>query len=118
MPSANKQVSSIRASTIIGAGISSPTGESIGNVQELIIDDQSEELLFAVVSFGAAIVANDNYYPVPWRTLERDEENGSYMVPFTRDQLGDAPSGSMQDMTDKNGGQLRDAAQEFYRSLV
>ena len=50
---AMQQVS--RASKIIGSPVKNPSGESLGNIKELVVDPESGQVVYAVVSFGGIL---------------------------------------------------------------
>jgi hypothetical protein len=58
----------------------------------------------------------EKYHPVPWSSLNYDESEGSYVVPFTREQLEAAPAGSIDELTRNDGMQFRDRAYDYYKA--
>jgi len=60
-----------------------------GSVQSI---DKISGKVDAVMSFGGFLGIGEDYYPVPWSTLNYDTILGGYRVGFTNDQLKGAPS--------------------------
>jgi hypothetical protein len=56
-----------------------------------MIDKISGKLAYAVLSFGGFLGIGEDYYPVPWPTLNYDTNLGGYRINLTKDQLEKAP---------------------------
>ena len=56
-----------------------------------MIDKISGKVAYAVLSFGGFLGIGEDYYPVPWPTLNYDTNLGGYRVNLTKDQLEKAP---------------------------
>jgi len=116
MTTASGHTSAIRAKRVIGTTVKNQTGEKIGQVEDIVLDKTSNSIIFAVVGFGGFLGMNEKYHPIPWSALDYSEIDGSYVVPYTKEQLQAAPADSL-DMLTKNDGALlyRDRADEYYR---
>ena len=57
-----------------------------------MIDKISGKVAYAVLSFGGFLGMGEDYYPVPWSTLNYDTNLAGYRVNLTKDQLEKAPS--------------------------
>ena len=66
-------------------------GDNIGQIERVMIDKISGKVAYAVMSFGGFLGMGEDYYPVPWSTLNYDTNLGGYRVNFTNDQLKGAP---------------------------
>ena len=58
-----------------------------------MLDKQSSNIMYAVVGFGGFLGMGEKYHPVPWSQLDYNEDDGAYVVKFTKDQLKAAPGG-------------------------
>jgi len=65
--------------------------QRIGSIQRVMIDKISGKVAYAVMSFGGFLGIGEDYFPVPWSTLNYDTNLGGYRVNFTNDQLKGAP---------------------------
>ena len=52
MPTATGHTSAIRAKKVLGTNVVDPSGSKIGEVEDVILDKQTNSILFAVISFG------------------------------------------------------------------
>src|SRR3954471_24536776 len=103
MTTASGHTSAIRAKKVIGTTVKNAAGEKIGQVEDNVLDKQSNNIIFAVVGFGGFLGMNEKFHPVPWSALDYDEMEDSYVVPFTKEQLKSAPSDSLEQLTKGDG---------------
>jgi sporulation protein YlmC with PRC-barrel domain len=115
MPTASGHTSAIRARKVIGTTVTDPTGKKIGEVEDLVLDKQSNSILFAVVGFGGFLGMHEKYHPVPWSALDYDPKAGSYVVDYTEEQLKAAPAGTIEELTKDDGMAYRDRVFEYYK---
>ena len=78
-------------------------GEKIGTVEDIVLDKQSNQILFAALGFGGVLGLGEKYYPVPWSLLDYDEDKGGYVVPLNKDLLKNAPAYDLKDLTKHDG---------------
>ena len=81
----------IGSDKVEGTAVYGPDREKIGSIERVMIDKMSGKVAYAVLSFGGFLGMGEDYYPVPWSTLDYDTSLGGYRVNFTRDQLDRAP---------------------------
>ncbi len=105
----------IRASRVIGTSVYNSAGESIGSIEDVMLDKTSNNIMFAVIGFGGFLGIGEMYHAVPWSSLDYDERQGGYVVPFTKDQLKAAPAHSIKELTGADGMAARDASYDYYK---
>lgn len=114
MTTATGHTSSIRAKRVIGTNVNDASGHKIGQVEDIVLDKQSNNILFTVVSFGGFLGMGEKYHPLPWSTLDYDKEEGGYVVNFTKEQLQKAPAYSIDELTQGDGNQFRETVYDYY----
>ena len=57
MTTSTGHTAAIRAKKVIGTGVKDAKGKKIGQIEDIVLDKQSNNIMFAVVSFG---------YALPW----------------------------------------------------
>ena len=115
MVTASGHTSAIRAKKVIGTAVKDTSGNKIGVIEDVVLDKQSNNIMFAVVGFGGFLGMNEKYHPLPWETLEYDEDEGAYVVSYSRAQLEAAPAGSIEELT-RDDGQFRERTYEYYKA--
>jgi sporulation protein YlmC with PRC-barrel domain len=108
--------SAIRAKKVIGTTVKDGSGEKIGKIEDVVLDKRSNSIMFAVVGFGGVLGMAEKYHPIPWSTLEYDEREGSYVVPYTKEQLRAAPAASIDELTGESGTTFRTRAYDYYKA--
>jgi sporulation protein YlmC with PRC-barrel domain len=108
MTTATGHTSAIRAKKVIGTNVKDRSGRKIGEVEDIVLDKQSNSIMFAVVSFGGFLGVGEKYHPLPWAALDYDEKDNGYVVDVTEAQLRAAPTGSIEELTRNDGNALRD----------
>jgi sporulation protein YlmC with PRC-barrel domain len=115
MTTGTGHTSAIRASKVIGTTVKDSAGERVGEVKDVVLDKQSNSILFGVLSFGGVLGMGEKYHPVPWAALDYDESEGAYVINLTKDQLKSAPSDSIEELTRNDGQAYRDRAFDYYK---
>lgn len=116
MPTASGHTSAIRASTVIGTSVHDSSGRKIGEIEDVMLDKLSSNIMFAVVSFGGFLGIAEKFHPIPWSSLNYDKSKDSYVVDFTKEQLEAAPAGSIEELTRDDGQDYRNRAYDYYKA--
>jgi sporulation protein YlmC with PRC-barrel domain len=116
MPTASAHTSAIRAKKVLGTSVKDRSGQKIGEVEDIMLDKRSNNVMYAVVGFGGFLGMGEKYHPVPWSTLDYDEGAGGYVVGFTKEQLTAAPADSLDALTRDDGTAYRDRVYDYYKA--
>ena len=116
MTTASGHTSAIRAKKVLGTNVKDKSGQKIGEIEDVVLDKQSNNIMFAVVSFGGFLGAGEKYHPIPWSVLDYDESESAYTVPYTKDQLKAAPAGSVSELVREGGVAVREQAYTYYKA--
>ena len=116
MATATGHTSAIRAKKVLGTTVKDTSGRKIGEIEDVVLDKQSNNILFAVVGFGGFLGIGEKYHPVPWSTLNYDEGQNAYIVDFTKEQLQAAPADSLDELTKNDGFNYRDRTYDYYNA--
>ena len=105
----------IQASRVIGTSVYNTAGDSIGTIEDVMLDKMSNGIMFAVIGFGGFLGIGEKYHAIPWSALEYNTDKDGYVVPFTKEQLQAAPAYSIEDLSGNDGKSARDASYEYYK---
>jgi sporulation protein YlmC with PRC-barrel domain len=116
MPTASGHTTAILASKVKGTAVYNSAGDKIGHVEDVVLDKQSDRIMFAALGFGGALGIGEKYAPVPWSVLDYSEDKGGYVVPLTEDKLKAAPAYTLKDLVRNDGdtGTIRDKSYAYY----
>ena len=116
MTTSSGHTSAILASKVKGTAVYNGQGERIGTVEDIVLDKQSNQIMFAALGFGGFLGMGEKYHPVPWSMLDYDKEKGGYVVPMNKDVLQNAPAYELADLT-KHDGSLGGVREKSLRLL-
>ncbi len=90
---AGSQVStnSWRASQVMGLNVKNAAGDTIGEVEDLVLDVKDGKILAVVISSGGFLGVADTLSAVPVTALRYDDSSKSFKTELTKEQLGKAP---------------------------
>ena len=82
----------IASSKVEGTAVYNTAGESLGEIDDLMIDKLSGKVAYAIMSFGGFLGMGNQYHPLPWSVLKYDAGRGGYVVNLDKQQLEGAPA--------------------------
>ncbi len=80
-----------RASKLVGKAVKNPEGESLGDINDIVIDPQDGRIAYAVLSFGGVLGVGDKLFAVPWKSFRVDTDNDVLVLNVDKDRLKKAP---------------------------
>jgi len=115
---ANKSMQQVsRASKITGAKVKNTTGDSLGDIKDLVIDPENGQVVYAVVSFGGLMGMGDKLFAIPWRALHWTSPKDYYVLDLDKDTLKKAPGFDKKHWPENSEKweEQREALGQFYR---
>jgi len=89
---ANQEMQQVsRASKIIGTKVKNLKGENLGDIKELVLDPESGQVVYGVVSFGGVLGLGNKLFAVPWKALVWTRDKEYYVLDLDKDTLKKAP---------------------------
>ena len=82
----------IASNRVEGTTVYNRQGDKLGSVHNFMVDKQSGQAEYAVMSFGGFLGMGESYHPLPWKVLNYDTGKGGYVVDLDKDMLEKAPS--------------------------
>ena len=79
------------ANTLIGNDVYNGKEEDLGNIKEIMLDTQTGNVCYAVLSSGGFLGMGEKLFAVPWSALTLDTENKRFTLNVEADRLKDAP---------------------------
>jgi len=81
----------ISSSRIEGTPVIDRYGNKIGSIHSLMIEKESGQVAYAVLTFGGFLGLGSRAYPLPWSMLSYDREQHGYCVELRREDVESAP---------------------------
>ena len=106
----NETARLIASNKVEGTTVYNEQGEKLGSIHNFMVDKDSGQVEYAVLTFGGLFGMGSDHYPLPWDVLTYDTDQGGYVVNLDKSVLEKAPRYSGADEPDFN----RDYGQEVY----
>lgn len=106
-----------RASKIIGTTVKNTAGEKLGDIKDLVLDPDSGQMVYAVVSFGGVLSVGDKLFAIPWKALHWTAAKEYYVLDVDKNTLKKAPGFDKNHWPDSSvkWNQHRQELDQFYR---
>ncbi len=79
------------ASTLTRDKVVNPQGETLGDLQEIMLDVPRGRVAYAVLSAGGFLGLGEKYFAIPWGALTLDVESKRFILDIDRERLTNAP---------------------------
>lgn len=81
-----QRASELRGDWVLGARVTSTSGESIGSIEDLIIDEEDGSIIAAVVSVGGFLGFGSKQIAVDWSELGINWDANEITLALTREE--------------------------------
>ena len=90
----------LSSSSISGDAVVNRMGDSLGKIEDLMIDLPANRVAYAVLSFGGFLGIGNKLFAVPFEVLELDTENKRFILDIPKERLEAAPGFDKDDWPD------------------
>lgn len=115
MPTASGHTRAILSSKVHGTSIYSNTGDKLGDLEDVVLDKLSDNIMFAILYSGGLMGMGEKYFAIPWSVLDYDEDKNGYVVPFDKERLKAAPVYDKDELI-QNDGAVREKAFDYFEA--
>ncbi len=102
----------IAASRVEKTPVYNTAGERLGLVDDILIDKETGQSAYVLMSFAGFLGFGQRYYPLPWSTMRFDIERDGYVVQLSRQEIEDGALIADKEVTDEV--QWREALHAYY----
>ncbi|HEX2965035.1 MAG TPA: PRC-barrel domain-containing protein [Syntrophorhabdaceae bacterium] len=81
----------LSCSTLTGDRVRNRSDEDLGKVEEIMIDLESGNIAYVVLSYGGVLGVGEKLFAVPWKAFEISEEEHEFILDASKDKLDRAP---------------------------
>src|ERR1700761_5728335 len=81
----------LRTANVAGAGVRNRAGESLGRIEDLVIDVLQGRVGYAALSFGGFLGIGDKLFMIPWNALVYNSKTNEFLLDIDREALEKAP---------------------------
>ena len=107
----DRQINAFMVEKIIGSKVINLKGETLGKIENLVVDVDTGKIVYAVLESGGFLGIGDKLFPVPWGSLAALPSEGIFFLNQSKEQMEKAPAFDKKDLP--NMGDIRWGADVF-----
>jgi sporulation protein YlmC with PRC-barrel domain len=102
------------ADTLLGNDVYNEKEEDLGDIKEIMLDMNTGQVAYAVLSFGGFLGMGERLFAVPWDALQLDTVNKRFMLNVDKERLENAPGFDKDHWPDMADPAWRSEIESFY----
>jgi sporulation protein YlmC with PRC-barrel domain len=87
-----ERINAFMVDKIIGSKVINVKGESLGKIEDLVVDIDTGRILYAVLDSGGFLGIGSKLFPVPWESLAALPSEGIFFLNQSKEQMEKAPA--------------------------
>jgi sporulation protein YlmC with PRC-barrel domain len=87
-----QRINAFMVEKIIGSKVINLKGETLGKIENLVVDIDTGRIVYAVLESGGFLSIGDKLLPVPWRSLAALPSEGIFFLNQSKEQMEKAPA--------------------------
>lgn len=107
----------LTAKTLIGDEIKNMEGETLGQIEDLMIDVQGGTIEYAVVSHGGVLGLGTKLFAVPWNILSVDRPGKFMVLNVDKEVLQHAEGFDKDSWPNSADPEWRQKIEDYYRAV-
>ena len=104
------------ANTLTGEDVYNLQEEKLGDIKEFMLDMNTGQVAYAVLSYGGFLGMGEKLFAVPWDSLRLDAINKCFVLDVDKDKLKNAPGFDKHDWPDMSDTTWQNSVRSFYGS--
>jgi sporulation protein YlmC with PRC-barrel domain len=103
-----QRISAVMVEKIIGSKVINVKGETLGKIEDLVVDIDTGRIVYAVLESGGFLSIGDKLLPVPWASLAALPSEGIFFLNQSKEQMKKAPAfdkNNLPNMADMHWGE-------------
>jgi sporulation protein YlmC with PRC-barrel domain len=81
----------LSASSLKNTQVRNPQGDDLGKIEEVMLDQPSGKVAYAVLSFGGFLGMGDKLFAIPWKSIRLDQKDEQAILDVQPEVLENAP---------------------------
>jgi sporulation protein YlmC with PRC-barrel domain len=102
------------ADTLIGDSVVNGAEEDLGDIKEIMLDMNTGQVAYAVLSFGGFLGMGEKLFAVPWQAMHLDTINKRFVLNIDKERLKTAPGFNPDNWPDMSDVQWANQIHSFY----
>lgn len=81
----------VKSDQIINVKVENLAKENLGKIEEIVIDKDSGQICYLVLSFGGIFGIGDKLFAIPWNSVNYNKDEECFFLNVNKDYLKSAP---------------------------
>ncbi len=81
----------VKASDVIGVGVKNLENENLGKIEEVMLDKETGDVRYVVLSFSEFLGLGGKLFALPWRAISYDTNLECFILNRKKETLKNAP---------------------------
>lgn len=81
----------VKSHEVINVTVKDMQERNLGKIEELVLNKQSGQVCYVVLSFGGILGLGDKFFALPWRLFNYDTDNECFVINIPKEKLEQAP---------------------------
>ncbi|WP_454783555.1 PRC-barrel domain-containing protein [Legionella sp. WA2022007384] len=77
----------VRTEDVKGKDVKSPELESLGEIEEIVLDKFTGEARYVVLSFGGFLGLGEKYFAFPWKSISYNPDEECFILNINKSKL-------------------------------
>ncbi len=99
-PVEGQRINAFMVDKIIGSKVINVKGETLGKIEDLVVDIDTGTIMYAVLESGGFLGIGDKLLPVPWESLAALPSEGIFFLNKSKEQMEKAPAFEKKNLPD------------------
>ena len=108
----------VRSKKVVGVKVTNAQNESLGMIEEVVIDKVSGQTYYVVLSFGGIMGLGDKLFALPWQMLHFNQDKDCFEIDVDKDQLKNAPGFDKNDWPNLSDNDWGKTISSYYKDFV
>jgi sporulation protein YlmC with PRC-barrel domain len=104
----------LSSSSITHDKVRNTQNENLGRIEDLMINTETGQIEYAVLSFGGFLGMGDKYFAIPFQAFTVDREEECLILNVDKERLKDAPGFDKDNWPNMADPQFRDQVHSHY----
>ena len=104
----------MRASTVVGMDVRNAANEKLGDIQDVVLEQETGMIAYAALSFGGFLGMGDKFFAVPWAALKPTADRKAFTLDLPKERLQKAPGFDKSNWPDLNVHQWGTDVHAYY----
>ncbi len=87
-----QRINAFMVRKIIGSKVINEKGETLGKIEDLVVDIDTGRIVYAVLESGGFLSIGDKLFPIPWASLAALPSEGIFFLNQSKEQMEKAPA--------------------------